>query len=288
MRTAFGLVALLVGCYLALFHHLGARPLNVWDEARDGQNALEMIQSGDLLVTRSADRPDRWNTKPPLLVWMQAALLTTNLRPEIALGLPSAVAATLAMLVLVWYGRNRVADGTAIGFIAAFVLLSSIGFLGHHVGRTSDYDALLTLFVVPIFVWQAALHSTSKPLSRFKQRIMRGIDVDPFQQRLKAVHVAVPALVGPLMATVARDRFIDETPIFAGDTSTVLLDRIGHNTEASVPVIVAAFWPALQAAVGRNYRAAATRAPNVGGRVGCDIEVLASVGISVILAGRTT
>src|SRR5258708_6290848 len=96
-RPVIGLLCLLASAYLMLFHHLGTRPLHVWDEARSAQNALEMGQSGDLLVTRFAGRPDHWNTKPPLQIWLQAALLKTRLQPEAAVRLPSALAALFAM-----------------------------------------------------------------------------------------------------------------------------------------------------------------------------------------------
>ena len=56
--------------YLLFFHRLGELPIYVWDEARDTINALEMLRTGDLLVTYFHGRPDLWNTKPPGAVWL--------------------------------------------------------------------------------------------------------------------------------------------------------------------------------------------------------------------------
>lgn len=102
---------------------------------------------------------------------------------------------------------------------------------------------------VPIFVWQPALHSTQKVLTPFEAGIMKGIDGNDFQRRLKETHRLIPALVDSVMASVAPGRFIDEAALFTGDTMAVFVDRIGHTTEASVPGILDGFWPAVQAAV---------------------------------------
>ena len=54
------------------------------------------------------------------------------------------------------------------------------------------------------------------------------------------------------MAIVAPARFVNAALLFKGDTLSVFVDRIGHNTEISVPRIVDAFWPALEGAVNRQ------------------------------------
>ncbi len=147
-RRVLGLLCLLGCAYLVLFHHLGTRPFHMWDESRSAQNAMEMANSGDLLVTRFAGKPDHWNTKPPLLTWMQAGLLGAGLRPETAVRLPSALAALATLLLLVWYCATRVEDGWRTGLLAAFIVISSYGYVGVHVARTGDFDALLSLFVL--------------------------------------------------------------------------------------------------------------------------------------------
>ena len=63
--------------YLLFFHRLGELPIYVWDEARDTINALEMLRTGDLLVTYFHGRPDLWNTKPPGAIWLMAGSSST-------------------------------------------------------------------------------------------------------------------------------------------------------------------------------------------------------------------
>jgi hypothetical protein len=108
-----------------------------------------------------------------------------------------------------------------------------------------------------IYVWQPSIHSTPKPLTKYEDRLVKRIKLDDFQNRTRETQLAIPPLVDSAMAAIAPGRFIDATSLFKGDTMSVFVDRIGHNTEASVPKIVDAFWPALQAAVQRTAPTAA-------------------------------
>lgn len=112
-----------------------------------------------------------------------------------------------------------------------------------------------------IYVWQPSIHATPKPLTKFEERIMSGIKNNAFERRIRETQLAVPPIVDSAMATIAPGRFIDATSLFVGDTMSVFVDRIGHNTEASVPKIVDAFWPALEAAVKRSRGTPAAEAP---------------------------
>lgn len=106
-----------------------------------------------------------------------------------------------------------------------------------------------------IYVWQPNVHSTPKPLTPFEDRIVKRIKQDDFQLRTRETQLAIPPIVDSAMATIAPGRFIDASSLFQADTMSVFVDRIGHTTEASVPKIVDAFWPALQAAVQRSHSA---------------------------------
>jgi lysophospholipase L1-like esterase len=111
---------------------------------------------------------------------------------------------------------------------------------------------------IPIYVWQPNLHSTKKVLSSYEQRVMQSMAADPFQRRLQDVHHAIPSLLDSAMAGVAPGRFINATGLFAGDTTHIYVDRVGHTMEVANHAIVEAFWPALEAAVTqRTQRATA-------------------------------
>jgi lysophospholipase L1-like esterase len=102
---------------------------------------------------------------------------------------------------------------------------------------------------VPIYVWQPSVHATPKVLTPFERRIVAGIDRSSFERRIKETQLAIPPIVDSAMTAIAPGRFVDAAGLFRGDTMSVFVDRIGHNTEASVPRIVDAFWPALEQAV---------------------------------------
>ncbi len=71
-----------------------------------------------------------------------------------------------------------------------------------------------------------------------------------------------PVLDSTMLRRVGA-RFIDETSLFDGDTSSVFTDALGHTTEKAVPPIVAGFLPALRQMVdsGRAGGGACARHP---------------------------
>lgn len=128
-----------------LFGDLDTLPIRIWDEARVAVNSYEMSQNGNLIVTHFEGEPDMWNVKPPLLIWAQAFCMKIFGVNELAVRLPSAIAALLTCLVLLIFGLRYLKDYW-FGFIAVMVLITSYGYLDLHGARNGDYDAPLTLF----------------------------------------------------------------------------------------------------------------------------------------------
>lgn len=137
---------LLVGimAVVGLFADLGGLTLRLWDEARLAVSAIEMTKRGNWLVTTYGYHPDLWNTKPPLMVWLQASFIEVFGPSEWAVRLPAALAA-LASIGLIYWLLARFLHRPVSGLIAGVVLVSSLGYMGEHHGRSGDYDALLTL-----------------------------------------------------------------------------------------------------------------------------------------------
>jgi|HubBroStandDraft_1064217.scaffolds.fasta_scaffold09029_4 4-amino-4-deoxy-L-arabinose transferase-like glycosyltransferase len=119
-------------------------PMELWDESRTANNGMEMAQHGGWMVPTFGGVPDHWNTKPPLLIWIIAALLRTGLDPLLAVRLPS-VLATMGSVLLVYLTCRSTIQDRMTGLLAGLLTLCSVLFLGDHVGRTGDYDALLSL-----------------------------------------------------------------------------------------------------------------------------------------------
>jgi 4-amino-4-deoxy-L-arabinose transferase-like glycosyltransferase len=130
---------------IPIFGHLEGLPIRIWDESRLAVNAFEMLYNGNFLVTHYDGVPDMWNTKPPLLVWFQVFFMKIFGPGELAVRLPSAIAAFLTCVALLLFS-NRYIKNFWYGFIAILILVSCQGYVSIHGTRTGDYDSLLTLF----------------------------------------------------------------------------------------------------------------------------------------------
>lgn len=139
------LALLLIGSPLA--YDLGALPIQSWDEARQAVNSLEMLRSGgQWLITTFDHHPDLWNTKPPLLIWLQALSLGALGPTEVAVRLPSLLASLGVVGMLYLVGRRLGRPG--IGLLAGALLVTMPGYRGPHLARSGDYDALLCFWVL--------------------------------------------------------------------------------------------------------------------------------------------
>ncbi|MFN5621315.1 MAG: ArnT family glycosyltransferase, partial [Flavobacteriales bacterium] len=128
-----------------LFGHIEKLPLRQYDEARQAINAMEMLHSGNWLVTSYDHEPETWNTKPPLLIWLQASFMAVLGPTELAVRLPSAFAALMTGFLL-WFFAKRHLNREYLGLLAAGILFTTACYVRLHGTRTGDFDALLTLF----------------------------------------------------------------------------------------------------------------------------------------------
>jgi 4-amino-4-deoxy-L-arabinose transferase-like glycosyltransferase len=140
----FILIVLLIS--FPIFGNLDVWPVRIWDESRLAVNAYQMYQDHDWIVTHYWDNsPDMWNTKPPFLIWCQVFFMNLLGPGELALRLPSAIAAFLTCMTLLIVSVRYLKD-FMFGCIAVIVLVTTYGYINVHAVRTGDYDALLTFF----------------------------------------------------------------------------------------------------------------------------------------------
>jgi 4-amino-4-deoxy-L-arabinose transferase-like glycosyltransferase len=144
--TLASLSCLLPLLIFSFFVKLPSLPIRAWDEARNANSALEMYLHHHWLAPTYDRVPDMWNTKPPLLIWLQVAAMHLFGIGELSVRLPSALAA-LATGVLLWAFCDRYCGKPWTGFLAGAVLASTVAYIFVHAGRSGDYDALLTLFL---------------------------------------------------------------------------------------------------------------------------------------------
>lgn len=152
------LIAVLI--YMPIFGHLDTLPIRIWDESRLAINAYEMYKDGDFIVTHFLGQPEMWNTKPPLMIWLQVFFMKTIGVGELAVRLPSALAALFTALSLLVFFRRYI--NFWFGFISVLILVTSSGYIGLHGSRTGDYDAVLTLFTTIYSIFFFSFCETKK------------------------------------------------------------------------------------------------------------------------------
>ena len=136
----------LVACYFLLFLHLDSQALHLWDESRRAVSAFEMVQNGNWLVPMFEGQPDMYGTKPALLVALQAFFMTFLGYNELAVRLPSVLAALATVFMLIHFAKHWLRLPFA-GYLGSLVLLTSLMYINYHGAVSGDYDALLLLLI---------------------------------------------------------------------------------------------------------------------------------------------
>ncbi|MCB0696381.1 MAG: glycosyltransferase family 39 protein [Chitinophagaceae bacterium] len=145
LKNLWGALIVLLIIALPVFGHLSELAIQTWDESRLAVNAFEMFKTRNWWVTTFMWQPDMWNTKPPLLIWLQVASLKIFGINELAIRIPSAIAAVITCLFMYWFLVKRF-QNKLLAIAAPAILIVSEGYTRLHGIRTGDYDALLTMF----------------------------------------------------------------------------------------------------------------------------------------------
>jgi len=132
-------------CVFPLFNDLGKRPIEMWDEARYANNAIDMYQHPNLFVVSYEGVPETYISKPPLVIWLEAISFKIFGLNEFALRFPSALMGLFTILILFSFCFSVLKNFT-LGIISALILVSSKGFVSVHSTRTGDLDAALVFF----------------------------------------------------------------------------------------------------------------------------------------------
>ncbi|MGK0286518.1 MAG: 4-amino-4-deoxy-L-arabinose transferase-like glycosyltransferase [Salibacteraceae bacterium] len=113
----------------------------VWDEARNGMNAVALLENGDFLNLHYAGEYDNWHLKPSFYSWVLALSMKVFGANLFALRLPNTIAA-----IFIFYFVFRIVNlfkSRQFAFLVVLILLSVRGLLGNHVSRTADIDGVL-------------------------------------------------------------------------------------------------------------------------------------------------
>ena len=139
-------VFLLILCLLCFvsFINIGKAPIQLWDEARHGISAYEMIQTGEYVVTTFDYEPDYWNLKPPLSEYF--IVLGYKLFGYNGIGMRSFSGLLWIVIALGYsfYACRRYGKLSSLLVLYLFTTVYRV-FKGHGV-RTGDADALFIFF----------------------------------------------------------------------------------------------------------------------------------------------
>lgn len=136
---------LVAALLLSFYWMLGSVPLYDLDEGAFTEATREMLASGNY-ITPHKDGEPRYD-KPVLIYWLQAASVKLLGLNELALRLPSALAATAWLLALWFFVRERLDTRTAT--VAALVM--SLTLEVNIIAKAATADAVLNLFLALSF-----------------------------------------------------------------------------------------------------------------------------------------
>lgn len=137
------LILIIIACGMAIMSMI-MRTLYIWDEALYANNSLEMLLSGDFLTHTSNFTPSDLNTKPPLVLWLQAISMKLFGANEFALRFPTLLALFGTLVSLYYFLKKHLSDVNP--YIILLLIVTTPGLIMPHVFLSGDLDGLLVLF----------------------------------------------------------------------------------------------------------------------------------------------
>ncbi|MBS1612924.1 MAG: glycosyltransferase family 39 protein [Bacteroidetes bacterium] len=234
LQPAIQILLILVVALFSQLYKLGDMPYRLWDEARLAHNAYEMAHSSNIIVTTMHGQPDTWNSKPPLMIWAQAICIKVNGLNEISTRLPAALSAILCIVMIAAFVYHITKSGwTAL--LAAFVLSSSIGYIGYHGTRYGEFDSMLALFTTAyLLAYFLYLENEGPKANRYLLAFFVCLSLAVLTKSVAGL-LFTPALFvytivrGKLAATLINKKFYFGALLFIGLIGTYYLLREHYN-----------------------------------------------------------
>jgi 4-amino-4-deoxy-L-arabinose transferase-like glycosyltransferase len=142
------LLLILILAIFNCFYKISSNEIAVWDEARRGVAAFEMLNNNEYIVNTYLNQPDYWSVKPPAGLWLIAASYKTFKPSIFALRFPSALCAVLTVILVYLLAAFKYSKKA--GLAAAAILCTIFPFIFDHSARAGEYDAPLALIITMI------------------------------------------------------------------------------------------------------------------------------------------
>jgi len=188
----FIFILVLSGFYLfQISYEIGEEQIKIWDEGSSATTAVEMHQNQKYLMLVQDGKPLlSEDTKPPLGIWLKVFSFQLFGINEFAVRFPSLLASIGTMLLLVLFSIYYLKNFW-IAILIMVVAPSSMGYMGYHVARNGDPDALLVFFMTAFYISYFVL-LTQYPIKRNKWFLLTGLAI------LLAYYTKSLAAISPL------------------------------------------------------------------------------------------
>ncbi|MBE0655483.1 MAG: glycosyltransferase family 39 protein [Bacteroidales bacterium] len=202
------ILKLIAAIFLELWR-IGQAPVEEWDEARRGINAMGMVAHSDFFSYHFVDQADLFNTKPPLTVWLIALNFKIFGVTAFALRFHSVIAIFFFLIYMVKIILLYRDELFAVIFMG--ILISVKGIIGFHVGRTGDTDSLLLLFLTGFVYYFLKYWDFDNRRSVYFSAIFFGL---AFFTKGVASFIILPSVLAYMLIT-KRKRFFNADLIFS-------------------------------------------------------------------------
>ena len=134
MKLSVTTIALLFTLAIAIptLYEIDEVAIYNWDEGRNALNAYEMYHNGNYIVRTIHGQPETYETKPPLLIWLQVLGFSIFGFNEWAIRFPSILAVFGTVLLFIYFSK-KVLHSWQIGVFSSLALVSAGGYMRFHV-----------------------------------------------------------------------------------------------------------------------------------------------------------
>src|SRR5689334_18090263 len=138
-------IIVIISCCL-LFYGLDEKLISNCDEVVTTYFVTHIMKTGDLLSTVNYADQKYGTVRPPLFLWVESLAVKIGGYDEFSFRAVSALCGLVTILMVYLFVFAKT-NNSLMAFCSAMVLITSQGFINHHVTRTADYDAMLTMFM---------------------------------------------------------------------------------------------------------------------------------------------
>lgn len=217
------LTLLVLVLFSLIAYNFMGHTLTVWDEALYANNAIEMTQTGDVWNYYFQNKIDHHNTKPPLVIWLQALSLLFVGNIELAIRLPSYLALMGTIIVLLFFSK-KMWNNYTIGLLAGIFMLTNKMLIRKHVFLTGDLDAMLCFWITSFWLYSVYLATHfSAIFSREKYICYFGILFAAWATKSTSILLAFPSSLLAFLFFGNLKNFVWSRNFFTTGIATILI-----------------------------------------------------------------